>query len=70
MTIEQKAAVDRFIVEKVTPKGWRLDSPAPYRLDDNGNLIVTLLDRHRHKHWLNVTPNGEITFRPTAMTCI
>ena len=69
MTVEQINAIDKFIAEKVKPKGWRLDSPDPYRFDGNGNIIVTLLDRHHAKHWINVTPTGEITFRPVVMTC-
>lgn len=69
MTLEQIRALNTFMETKAAPKGWRLTGNDGYRFEENGVLVVTVLDKRGRRHWLRITPSGEITFSPTVMTC-
>ena len=67
--LTQLNAFKKFRV-KLKAKGWKKSqSEKSIRVDENENLIIELLDPAGHKHWLKISPKGDIVFAPTRMTC-
>lgn len=64
LTLEQKAAIKEFWA-KAKPKGWKYTRQIRATMDNA--LIITLLDPSGNKHWLQVTVDGNVRFRPTKL---
>lgn len=64
LTPEQKAAIKKFW-GKARPKGWKYTKQIKATMDNA--LIITLLDPSGNKHWLQVTADGKVCFRPATI---
>lgn len=64
LTPEQKVAIKEFWF-KAKPKGWKYTGQV--RATVENTLIITLLDPKGNKHWLQVTADGKVCFRPTTL---